>query len=390
MNTPSRTTAEGRVESTRPSGCFKALTGSVLLAALIFAPAGRAAPPEKVALTETNPLSSQAQPAASTEPFIIGRGDGAIATIVNPFRRRMSSPVAATVNPNNDVEIFANGTCAGPAVASGIIDELEGTGIQVDVEPDSSTTFSAIQIDPAEPNEPSVCSKPITYWTSTTVKEPPAEEPPAEEPPSKEPPAGDQGGGKPPAGETTQSSVATAAPVAPRLKTTPSGPANDNTPRIVGSAAGADSVKIFANSSCSGSPVATAPSAALLAGIEIHVPDNSTTDFTAVAVASGKQSFCSPPATYVEDSSPPHTRITMGPGAKTRHRKAIFRFADTSGDPMGASFTCKLDRRKWKPCSSPFKLKHLSYRRHTLRVIATDSIGNAETRVTKRSFKVIH
>ncbi len=391
MNTPSTTTAKGRVESTRPLGCFRTLTGLFLLAVLSVVPVAQAAQPERVALTETNPLSTQAQPAASTEPFIIGRGDGAIATVVNPLRGKLRSPIASVVNPNNEVDIYANGTCEGSPVASGIIDELEGKGIQVEVEPDSNTIFSAIQIDPAEPNEPSVCSKPITYWTSTTAKEPPAEEPPVEEPPAKE-----QGGEKPPANESPASKPPATterpavAPIAPKLKTVPAGPANDNTPRITGSAAGADSIKIFANSSCSGAPAATASPAGLTAGIEIRVPDNSTTDFTAVAVANGKQSFCSPPATYLEDSSPPHTRITMGPGAKTRHRKVIFRFADISGDPTAASFACRVDHGKWKPCGSPFKLKHLSYRRHTLRVIGTDQVGNVEAKATKRSFKVIH
>jgi hypothetical protein len=391
MNTPSTATAEGRVDSTRPSGCLRLLAGLVVLVALSAAPVARAAQPERVALTETNPLSTQAQPAASTEPFIIGRGDGAIATVVNPFRGGLHSPIAADINPNNQVDIYANGTCAGSPVAGGIIDELEGDGIQVEVEPDSSTTFSAIQIDPAEPDEPSTCSKPITYWTSTTAKEPPAEEPPAKEPPAEEP-----GGGKPPAGEPPASKPPAAAerpavaPAAPQLKTAPAGPANDNTPRITGTAAGADSVRIFANSSCSGVPVATASPVALLAGVEIRVADNSTTDFAAIAVANGKQSPCSPPATYVEDSSPPHTRITMGPGAKTRHRKVIFRFADIESEPTGTSFVCKVDHRSWKACRSPFKLKHLSYRRHTLRVIGSDPFGNVESKAAKRSFKVIH
>ena len=80
----------------------------------------------------------------------------------------------------------------------------------------------------------------------------------------------------------------------------------------------------------------------------------------------------------------------MGPGAKTRHRKVIFRFEDTEGDPTGTSFVCEVDHRKWKTCRSPFKLKHLSYRRHTLRVLGSDPVGNVEAKAAKRSFKVIH
>ncbi len=372
----------------RPLLCLLAAAICFLLAV----PVASAEQPEPIALTETNPLSTQAQPAASTEPFVIGRGDGAIATVVKPlFGGRTSAPIAADINPNNQVDIYANDSCTGSPVASGIIDELEGEGIRVEVEPDSSTTFSAVQIDPLDPTNPSTCSKPITYWNSSSAEEPPTgEEPPVEEPPAKDPPVDQPPAGNPPASKppATADRPATA-PVAPRLKTAPAGPANDNTPRIIGSSS-ADSVKIFANSSCSGAPVASVSSAQLATGVELRVPDNSTTDFTGVAVAGGKQSFCSPPATYIEDSAPPRTRITMGPGAKTRHRKVVFRFADTGGDPLGTAFACKVDRSKWKPCRSPFKLKHLGYRRHILRVIGSDPLGNVEAKAAKRSFKVIH
>jgi hypothetical protein len=379
--------SERRVITTRLSLCLLVM----VVSSLFVAPAARAEQPEPIALTETNPLSSQAQPAASTEPFIIGRGDGAIATVVNPFGARTSSPIAADVNPNNQVEIYDNGTCAGDEpIASGIIDELEGDGIKVEVEPDISTTFSAIQIDPSDPTHPSICSKPITYWNSSTAEDPPEDD---EDPPVDDPPSG--GGPQPPTQPPASNPPAVAdhavmAPLAPKLKTAPAGSANDNTPSLIGTASGADSVKIFANSSCSGTPVAIATPAQLLAGVEVRVADNSSTDFTGIAIANGKQSFCSPPATYIEDSSPPRTRITMGPGSKTRHRKVVFRFADVGGDPLGASFLCKVDRRKWKSCHSPFKLKHLGYRRHTLRVIASDPIGNVEAKAAKRSFKVIH
>jgi hypothetical protein len=358
----------------------------VMLFPALAATSAQAEEPEPIALTETNPLSTEAQPAASTEPFIIGRGDGAIATVVNPFRGGRRSPIAVDVNPDNLVAIYANGSCAEPAVAGGTIDELEGKGIQVEVEPNSATIFSAIQIDPNDPGHPSICSKPLTYW-SGSGGEPPAEEPPAEEPPAGQPGGGEQTTPKPP---TTTDRPATA-PVAPRLRAAPAGPANDNTPRIVGTAAeGVEVIKIFAGSSCSGTPVATASLAQLAAGVEVRVRDDSTTDFTGIAVANGKQSFCSPPATYIEDSSAPHTRITMGPGAKTRHRKAVFRFADTGADPLGTSFVCRVDRHKWKTCRSPFKLKHLAYGRHSLLVVGSDPIGNVEAKAARRSFKVIH
>jgi hypothetical protein len=114
------------------------------------------------------------------------------------------------------------------------------------------------------------------------------------------------------------------------------------------------------------------------------------TDFAAISSANGKQSFCSTPATYIEDSTPPHVRITMGPGVKTRRHKAVFRFADTGEEPIGTSFRCRVNHGKWKACHSPFKLKHLHFRRYVLSVSAMDEVGNTEARPVKRSFKVIH
>jgi hypothetical protein len=111
--------------------------------------------------------------------------------------------------------------------------------------------------------------------------------------------------------------------------------------------------------------------------------------FSAVAVSDGGQSSCSNSVQYVEDSTPPHSRITMAPAAKTRHRTVVFRFTDTTGDPAGTAFFCKVDKRKWRLCSSPLRLQGLHLAKHTVEVKATDPAGNAETRPAKRSFKVV-
>jgi hypothetical protein len=387
MTSPSKNFAEGRAIMVRPSLCLIALVTALLVLAFA-APIAQAEQPEPVALTGTNPISSQAKPAASITPLIEGRGDGAIISVVKPIGLSTRSPIAsAGTSPANEVDIYANAACTGSPVQNGIIEELEGEGIQVEVIPDSSTTFSAIQIDPTDPTHPSVCSKPITYWNSSSASEPPQEEPPKEEPPKEEPPA-EPPVTKPPAtGERPGTSPGP--PVPPRLHTIPSGRANDNTPELIGSAPGADAVKIFTNSSCSGAPLDTVSAKALTAGVEAHVADNSTTDFAGISIANGKQSFCSPPATYIEDSTPPHVRITMGPGAKTRRHKAVFRFADAGEDPLGTSFQCRVNHKKWKACHSPLKLSHLEFHRYTFRVRGTDAIGNAGAKPARRSFKVI-
>ncbi len=115
-----------------------------------------------------------------------------------------------------------------------------------------------------------------------------------------------------------------------------------------------------------------------------------TVAFYGVSVGpGGGQSRCSDPVYYVEDSTIPHTRITMGPASKTRKRTAVFRFTDTTGDMPGTAFFCKVDRGKWKPCSSPFRVKRLRLRRHTVRVKAIDPAGNTELKAAQRRFRVV-
>jgi hypothetical protein len=87
----------------------------------------------------------------------------------------------------------------------------------------------------------------------------------------------------------------------------PTSPANENAPKILGTAAPGTTVSLFANDACTGSPAATGPAAALAApGIAVAVPDNSSTTFHATATDSaGNSSPCSSSAiTYVEATRP--------------------------------------------------------------------------------------
>ncbi len=353
----------------RPSLCLLVLAAALLAVAAFRASAASAAQLETLLLTKTSPDSKESAPANSTTPLVFGGEEGVIISVVHFGSVGRGPIVSGNENPANEVAIYANPSCAGEPLETGTLEDLEETGIQVTVPQDAKTTLYATQSDPNGIDQTSQCpSVGLDYWTSSKPVTPPVEPPPAqpEERPSSSNP-----------------------PVAPRLRTIPSGHANDNSPRIVGSAPGAERVKVFSTVNCSGAPVANVSASELAAGVVVHVADNSVTDFAGVSAADGKQSFCSPPATYIEDSTPPRTRITMGPGAKTRRHKAVFRFADTSGDPLGAAFQCKIDSHKWKPCHSPLKLRHLKFHRYVLRVRGTDAIGNAETKPAKRSFKVI-
>jgi polysaccharide biosynthesis protein PslG len=100
--------------------------------------------------------------------------------------------------------------------------------------------------------------------------------------------------------------VDTHAPAAPQITgTDPVSPANNNSPKVKGSAEAGSTVRIYKTAGCTGSPVASG-SRALFAspGITATVPDNSTTMFRATARdAAGNTSACSAARQYVEDST---------------------------------------------------------------------------------------
>jgi hypothetical protein len=95
--------------------------------------------------------------------------------------------------------------------------------------------------------------------------------------------------------------------------TSPASPANNNSPKIIGSAEGGSTVKLYTNNTCAGSPVATNSAATFASpGIAVSVGSDTTTTFYATATdASNNPSDCSSTLasngsiTYVEDSTPP-------------------------------------------------------------------------------------
>lgn len=75
------------------------------------------------------------------------------------------------------------------------------------------------------------------------------------------------------------------------------------------------------------------------------------------------------------DTSPPDTRITKRPPKKTKRKRATLKFIATE---PGSTFECKLDRRPYRPCSSPKRYARLKPRRHVFRVRAKDAAGNVD------------
>lgn len=238
-------------------------------------------------------------------------------------------------------------------------------------------------------------------------------------------------------GGTLLASTGNFAPLGPptpsQLSTDPSSPGASLTPRLRGQSDPNTAIKVYATADCSGAPVATGTQVELGGtGIQVNVAEGSTTSFRATATdANGDTSPCSSPTSYTQQSSPPpppppgeegastgdgtgagsggasgggepprgggkggavyvipRTRITFAPASKTRARRPIFRFTDSTGQD-GTSFRCKLDRGRWHDCTSPVKLKRLKLGRHVFQVIAINAVGAPEPVSVKRPFKVV-
>ncbi len=179
--------------------------------------------------------------------------------------------------------------------------------------------------------------------------------------------------------------VDTVAPGAPQLSATvPASPANQNNPKVVGSAPAGTTIRLYASADCSGTPVATVPVSALEAGVEVTVADNSTTSFSATSTTPAENtSGCSTPLAYVEDSAAPQTQITDSPTSLVRIATADFSFAgDDTGGSGVASFQCRLDSNApaaWAACASPKPYADLTEGGHKFEVRAIDNAGNADS-----------
>lgn len=254
--------------------------------------------------------------------------------------------LGGTAPAGSTVRVYGDPSCSGPELGSGSAEAFAGGALVANVEDDTTTTFYATATVNGVVSDCSVSF--VTYREDST------------------------------------------APRTPSVQTPTQAASRESTPRITGSAPGAARIKIYDSAGCKGAALINVSIDEFEAGVKIRVPENQTTSLYAIAIdAAGNQSPCSDAAAYTQDSLAPKTRITMGPGAKTRKRTLVFRFKDTTGG-YGTTFKCKLDRRKWKTCHSPAKYKGVKMGRHTFQVKAVDAAGNVERKPVKRRVKVIH
>ncbi|HEU4905897.1 MAG TPA: N,N-dimethylformamidase beta subunit family domain-containing protein, partial [Solirubrobacterales bacterium] len=173
-------------------------------------------------------------------------------------------------------------------------------------------------------------------------------------------------------------------PAAPLLSATdPASPANENAPKIVGSAAAGSTVDIFTSADCTGAPLASGSAATLASpGIAVGVGDDSSTTLRATATSGGGTSACSAPISYVEDSGAPQTQITLKPADLATATTAKFEFAGDDGAGSGvASFECRRDSAApgdWTACASGIEYTGLSQGAHKFEVRAIDGAGNVD------------
>ena len=82
----------------------------------------------------------------------------------------------------------------------------------------------------------------------------------------------------------------------------------------------------------------------------------------------------------------PQTSLRRKPPKRTTDRTPTFRFAS---DEAGSTFQCKIDRRAFRSCRSPFTPGRLALGKHTFRVRARDSSGDLDPSPALYAFKVI-
>lgn len=85
---------------------------------------------------------------------------------------------------------------------------------------------------------------------------------------------------------------------------------------------------------------------------------------------------------FTIDTKPPQTIIKK---MKVNGDNVKFRF---KSNEKGATFQCRLDRRKFKPCRSPRTYKNLADGKHRFRVRAIDAAGNRDATPAKRKLRI--
>jgi hypothetical protein len=91
-----------------------------------------------------------------------------------------------------------------------------------------------------------------------------------------------------------------------------------------------------------------------------------------------------PTSTATVDFTAPIT-VLRGTRLDQPKRRATFRFGARE---KGSKFACKIDRKHYKPCTSPKTYKRLKPARHVFRVKARDKAGNVDPTPVVKRFRI--
>ncbi len=89
---------------------------------------------------------------------------------------------------------------------------------------------------------------------------------------------------------------------------------------------------------------------------------------------------------FPPDTDAPQTTIAEHAPRRSQNGKVRFRFAS---DERDSSFDCKLDRKPFRSCISPCRLRRLGEGKHRFQVRAVDAAGNVDPSAAKHEFKVV-
>ena len=217
--------------------------------------------------------------------------------------------IAGTSAGASTVSLYTTSDCSGASAASGTIADFNSPGLGVTVSDNTSTTFRAIATDAAG-NSTTCSSATFTYVEDST------------------------------------------APAVPTVSSaTPAGPSNDTAPKIKGTSDSGTTVKLYGNSSCTGTMLGSGTNSAFASpGIAASVPTDATTTIYATATdTASNTSACSTTfVSYTEDSTPPGTPTidSSSPGSPANNNSPkligtatgvtvnVYTTSDCSGTPV--------------------------------------------------------
>ena len=91
------------------------------------------------------------------------------------------------------------------------------------------------------------------------------------------------------------------------------------------------------------------------------------------------------PSTVPKDSTPPNTHLRSADINRIKGT-AIFKFSSSEPD---SKFRCKLDRKRFKRCTSPKRYKHLKTGKHRFKAEADrDAAGNVDGSPVVKKFQI--